>query len=366
MEDGQPALKLPYNLSQNPYEAANKFIADNELSINFLEQVADFITKNTQGATIGAPAQSSTGPDPWGSENRYRPGDADPAAAAAPPPPAPKILPQKEYLNILVARVPAIEKKIRELNTELINSGSKDVALNPTDLKTLSALRAHLEASGATKTSQSIDGGLELVIKLATQWPYKDRMPGLDILRLLAVAPDTATFSHRDHNIIDVFIAGATESNPPAENHLVMASRGFVNLFESEEGRTLAISDFEKISKVVKASIATSSNRNLLVAASTLYINYAVLFKSASAADTNFEHVIACLDALTKIVGEQKDSEVVYRAIVALGTLLTLDEEVKSAAKDVYGVEGVLTKAVGKTVDQRIKALVKEVGTLLK
>lgn len=31
IEEGKPPLKLPYNLSQNPYEAATKFITDNEL-----------------------------------------------------------------------------------------------------------------------------------------------------------------------------------------------------------------------------------------------------------------------------------------------------------------------------------------------
>jgi phospholipase A-2-activating protein len=31
IEDGKDYLKLPYNPSQNPYEAASKFITDNEL-----------------------------------------------------------------------------------------------------------------------------------------------------------------------------------------------------------------------------------------------------------------------------------------------------------------------------------------------
>lgn len=365
IEDGKPPLKLPYNLSQNPYEAATKFINDNELPISYLDQVANFITTNTQGATIGNNSQQPSGSDPWGTENRYRPGDA--AAPTTPSlPPAPKILPQKDYLNILVARVPAIEKKILELNQELIKSGSKDISLNPADVSTLAVLRQHLESSGATKSSQSIKGGLELVVKIVTQWPYKDRMPGLDLLRLLAVAPDTAKFSYRDNNIIDVLTIGATEEQPPAENHVMLAIRGFANLFESEEGRKLAQADFDKIKSVVQSATNGSSNRNLLVAASTLFINYAVLFTSNSGVASSFEHVIGCLDILTKLVGEQKDAEVVYRALVAVGTLLTLDPEVKSAAKDVFGVEAAVAKALQKASDPRIKNLSKEIGALLK
>lgn len=78
IKDGEPALKLPFNLDQNPYEVAQKFIADNELPISYLDQVANFILSNTQGATIGTTAQNTQAPgaDPWGTENRYRPGEA--------------------------------------------------------------------------------------------------------------------------------------------------------------------------------------------------------------------------------------------------------------------------------------------------
>jgi len=275
------------------------------------------------------------------------------------------MLPQKDYLNILVARPPAIEKKIVELNAELIKSGSKDVALNPAEVKTLAELRQYLEAVASKTPTQTVEGGLELVIKLVTQWPYKDRMPGLDLLRLLVVSPETAKFSQRDGNIIDVFIAGAMDTDSPAENHVMMAIRGFGNLFDSPEGRKLARHNFDKISSSIKTFIASSTNRNLLVAASTLYINYAVLFTSETATDTSFEHVIACFDVLSKIIAEQKDSEVVYRALVALGTLLTLDDEAKSAARDVYSVKGVVNKAAQSTVDKRIKELSKEVVGLL-
>lgn len=52
--------------------------------------------------------------------------------------------------------------------------------------------------------------------------------------------------------------------------------------------------------------------------------------------------------------------------MVALGTLLTIDKEVTTMAKDVYGVEGALTKAVGKASDPRIKHLAIEIRALVK
>jgi phospholipase A-2-activating protein len=362
IEDGKPPLKLPYNLSQNPYEAATKFIQDNELSITYLDQVANFITTNTKGATIGQSEPAPAGTDPWGSDNRYRPGETSTPTVAPPP----KILPQKEYLTILVARVPAIQKKLTELNQALIAGGHKDLSLNPTELSVLASLARHLESSGATKTSQSVSGGLDLAVKLTTVWPYKDRLPGLDLLRLLAVAPMTATFSHpRGGTIIDVLSQGATETHPPAENHVMMAIRAFANLFDSPEGRALAVQQFDEIQTLITSSTAGTANRNLLVAASTVYINYAVFFKSQPE-ETSFEHVLAVLDTLAKIISTQNDSEAVYRALVAVGTLLTLDDEIKSAAKDVYGIEKAVNTAVGKASDPRIRNVAAEIRVLLK
>ena len=96
IEDGKPPLKLPYNLSENPYERATKFLGDNELPLSYLDNVANFITQNTQGATLG-PEQQTGGADPYGTESRYRPGDeAQPKKA--------KVIPQQEYLNITAAK----------------------------------------------------------------------------------------------------------------------------------------------------------------------------------------------------------------------------------------------------------------------
>lgn len=95
IEDGKPPLKLPYNLSENPYERATKFLGDNELPLTYLDSVSNFITENTKGATLGQSAEAG-GADPYGTESRYRPGDGQDEQ--------PKVLPQKDYLNISAAK----------------------------------------------------------------------------------------------------------------------------------------------------------------------------------------------------------------------------------------------------------------------
>lgn len=375
IEEGKPPLRLPYNLSQNPYEAAQKFIEDNELPIAYLDQVANFITKNTQGATIGAGSSSNVpgpaGSDPWGSENRYRPG----GGSFSPPPQAPKVLPQKEYLNILVARADMMEKKIKELNHELVQSGQNGNTLSSPELHILSKLISHIEKSGSTASSQEVDGGLDVAVKLATKWDYTKRLPGLDLLRLLAVAPNTATYrSPQNESIIDILEKTVNEQQPPAENNTMLAIRAFGNLFGSVEGRQLAILSFDKVFAMTSASVQNkTTNRNLLVAVVTLAINYAVLLTSKRESilinDSKiFEYSTQWLGLLSKILKEQKDSEVLYRALVATGTLLLVEhgDEIKLASKEVYGIEEAVSQAMNKAVTPRDKNIGREIQTMLK
>lgn len=55
IEEGSTPLKLPFNLSEDPWLAAQKFIHKHDLSQYYLEQVANFIIKNTKGVTLQAP-----------------------------------------------------------------------------------------------------------------------------------------------------------------------------------------------------------------------------------------------------------------------------------------------------------------------
>ena len=146
-----------------------------------------------------------------------------------------------------------------------------------------------------------------------------------------------------------------------------MAIRAFANLFESAEGRALTLQEFNKIQQLASDTLADgkTGNRNLLVAITTLYINYAVLFSSSSSASSeDFEHSVALLDSLRVLLSTQSDSEVIYRALVAVGTLLGSGDEVKSAARDVYNLQDVVKSAVTKAKDPRVKNVGKEIADL--
>lgn len=146
--EGAPPLKLPFNNGENPYMAAQQFIHRNELSQDYLDQIATFITRNTQSVTLSAAPPSGTGgaanqfADPFTGAGRYVPsssageiggssyGSAAPTIVNPDPFTGPaaqssvsvtspqRIVPLGEngYLTFKTANLPACLKKIQELN----------------------------------------------------------------------------------------------------------------------------------------------------------------------------------------------------------------------------------------------------------
>jgi phospholipase A-2-activating protein len=144
IQAGAPSLKLPYNVSgemnnivilfffhfiDNPYAAAQSFIDRNELSQDFLDQIATFIMNNTQGASIGtgpAPQSESQQADPYTGSGRYIPGTAPvPVETGVSPqtvykPPVAKVIPMPDdgYIVFNQGNLAAIRKKLLELSDQ--------------------------------------------------------------------------------------------------------------------------------------------------------------------------------------------------------------------------------------------------------
>ncbi|KAI9676456.1 MAG: hypothetical protein M1817_000613 [Caeruleum heppii] len=389
VEEGKPPLKLPYNLSENPYEAATKFIQNNELPMTYLDQVANFITTNAQGATLGqTQASAPQGADPWGTESRYRPGEA---TTGQPSPPQtiarPNVLPQTTYLAISSANLKTIQRKIEELNHQLLAEGNKDISLNPSEISHLAALVARLDqpASAATQSSSEMRSGIDLVIKMITSWPPAQRLPGIDLLRLIAGASSAlASYNTgRGETIIDVLARSGVFTEWDRSNHVMLAVRGLGNLFQTDEGRRLVTSAFDQILALSFPSTPTSddatrSNRNIQIALATLLINFAVLLRSTSSSASSSQRALTLLPLVTNLLSTATDSEAAYRALVALGTILhrgdrntsaggdddtdNLDaEEIQEAARDVYDVLAVLRTVETRFGEPRVKGVVGEI-----
>lgn len=389
IEDGAPALKLPYNLSQNPYEVATKWLGDNELPLTYLDQVTNFIVENTKGATIGQGSGPSV--DEFGT-GRYQPGDE----AASQQPPAKKILPQESYLTLAQAKFQPAVKKIVSISATMISSGRKDFALNPTEeatlkrlienlCKTIPSLPGTIPGTASAAASQQVtvtEHDLGLVQKLVSQWPDNDRLPGLDLLRCIATSSVGAEFvDPSGGSVIDVAFRAAFHPNDGKiiENYAMMAFRVVTNLFTTEQGRQLAYQNVEKVvdyaeclvgisDTVFKGPVGFPGNRNVLIAVTTAALNYSVLGYLVSKKKVKLDgeltpEVFGLLgNVLGKIIREQNDSEVNYRALVALGTIASAGhaEVLKSV-----GADSAIREA-SKAGEDRVKKIAQEALVLLR
>ncbi|KAF2663658.1 polyubiquitin binding protein-like protein [Microthyrium microscopicum] len=368
IEEGKPALKLPYNRTQSPWEVARKFITDNKLPMTYIDSVVDFINQNTQGATIGTQSASNTAPgsDPYGTESRYRPGTTSSGSA---PPEATKILPQKTYLAITTGSHKMIVKKIKEFNDELTEQRQKDLILQPADFQILSDAMAQLEPlAGKQEATLSIPpGAINAAIHAISVWPIDKRLPWLDVLRLLtAASADTITqIASTGDSLVDrLASAGALDTSVSPDNHIMLAIRTLANLFCSAPGRALADSSFDTILTLVEP-FSTSSNKNLCIALTTLYINFASTDTSSRDLNGDADRALTLLSALTSLLNHSTDPEALYRALVAAGTVLYLGSDFVAVSKEGLEIEKAVERAEGVAKEGRITSLVKEIRVLL-
>lgn len=71
IEDGVPPLKLPFNVTDNPWDTAQQFIHKHELSQAYMDQIANFFIKNVEGVTTGVTINESAAYDPFTGGNRW-------------------------------------------------------------------------------------------------------------------------------------------------------------------------------------------------------------------------------------------------------------------------------------------------------
>ena len=64
-DESKPPAKLPYNMIDDPWHVAQKFLDDNELPQTYLDTVAKFIMQNAPGAGTVAPPAPSQYADPF-------------------------------------------------------------------------------------------------------------------------------------------------------------------------------------------------------------------------------------------------------------------------------------------------------------
>ena len=285
--------------------------------------------------------------------------------------PQQKAVPQ---LRLTLVSSAAVFKKILTVNSALVDASRKDLSLNPSAQDALALLRQMLEA-GKPVTDETTTS---IVVMMCTQWDYADRLAPLDLLRCMAPSPAVAKFhSPSTGGIVQVAVSSALDGVPvgssPNENFAMMAARTIANVFRSPQGRKViatpksehldaAVSFIERVLGFHNQPPIGQFNRNLLLALTTAALNIAVLANQQGGSVPR-EAQVRLLDALARILGKQTDPEVLFRALVATGTLIVV---VGAGEPEVRSLREVVRTAGAKVDDQRVKGVVTEILDLLR
>lgn len=108
-------LKLPFNIKDNPYRAAEQFIANHELSSNYIPQVAEFIMKNTPVYHLSTIEEDGNEDDNGNDKRKQSPSPSSPNSNF-PSSSSSLSLFLQEMDCFKDAKLSGIQKKIREYN----------------------------------------------------------------------------------------------------------------------------------------------------------------------------------------------------------------------------------------------------------
>ncbi|XP_071874817.1 phospholipase A2 activator protein [Bombus fervidus] len=311
IQDGVPPLKLPYNNDQDPWHVAQKFLHDNSLSQLFLDQVANFIIKNSQSAPVmKTDAQYA---DPFTGGSRYIPqstANTTSQESTRPDTPnssdttAPSYIPHTKYLKLEQANLSQILEKLKELN------GKQSDPLKMSSDKLESLVKLAGDEAPEQLKSDTLN-----TLKTLLNWPDDVLFPVLDITRLAVLCREVNDVLCTEELL--QIVKKHIESNALPSNQM-LTFRLLANMFSHERGEKLCLSSKDEILKLL-SELESLTNKNNQVAISTYILNLTVALNKYN--DTLGK--TQCLNAMISVLPRLNEPEAVFRTLVAMGTLLS-------------------------------------------
>ncbi|XP_015115181.1 phospholipase A-2-activating protein [Diachasma alloeum] len=323
IQDGVPPLKLPYNKTEDPWQAAQKFIHQHGLSQMFLDQVANFIVKNSDSTPALQPSSSYA--DPFTGGSRYIPGSGLPntpqPTASVPnpdpftgitasssslpdaPPSASVYIPHRSYLKLEQANAAAILDKLKEFNSKIVN----------TDKLPEETLQTVVNLINKDSSDESTEG-ITALWKILGDWPPEFSFPALDVARLAVLHP----YSNRHICSETLFpiVHRHTSSEAVAANQM-LTFRLLANMFTQEAGEQFGLNYSDDFLNLL-VNLASFGSKNNQVAISTYILNLSIALNKRD----DVQRKIRALSVIMTILPKFKEIEAIFRALVALGTLI--------------------------------------------
>lgn len=382
--------KLGFNRGENPYLAAQRFIDENELNQEFLDQIAQFIEQQVpadalrpsngnmpsdpltggsryvpggsgseSGPTSGDPLTGGSryipggggggggggtvgGSDPLTGGSRYVPGGGGNSSslstatqASKALPPARKFIPHKDGMICYKScdQLDKIQQKLSEANSEL----AKDLT---TQHQALTINEASVFGQSLIPKLKSSRGGTDLVfsdeeceiIEKILKWPTKCKgtFAALDIGRLIISTSSGCAyfFGKKNGNILNHIIKHIENVNDANAPIYIMGCRFLCNMFGNRVVRTIAKQRMNDVIQccMVNNGAAKCANRKSRETFASVLINYSVLCMEIKSSVEECETIVLCVVSLIKDFRE-RDEDVAFRLLIAMGTVMCVDDE---------------------------------------
>ncbi|KAI0006182.1 WD40-repeat-containing domain protein [Russula compacta] len=416
IQDGVPPLKLPYNVNENTFTAARRFLENNDLPLSYIDQVAQFIEKNTAGVNIGGsddygdpftvgsryrPSDStasvrsaSANSDPLTGDLRYIPGGSSavtPSAASSSfgdpftspsryvsgpsttsqSPARVSVIPVTKAVLFKQANVSAMQGKLYQFDQALRSEISTSaLAMYPDEVGHLEEVFTFLAQStaGRSPTAKLTSAHVETVIQILDRWPASQRFPVIDLARLLSGfcvdLIDNNTFFDALLRASELSVEyGASSSSKAKETNVLLVLRTVANALQ--EGTKIGDGSWiKKIFEILVNTAYENLTKGQRLALSTLLVNFSC-FTLREGVDMGLraQHIRLIADVLRL---ERADAEVAYRALVGLGNALYAAREQTASVEEatINALKTTVAELPAQFQDARINGIVSEVLTL--
>lgn len=218
-DDSGKTRLLPFSKGDNPLEATEKFIAREQISIAFKEQILNFIIKNTKGSTADNKAQNTNVQSHSQSVNQNL------------------VRLQKfpiiDYIFYFSINADALRTKFHELNDQLDPELSKHKKLIKTELAHFDSLLKKLSVQNEMHTTTLTDMELTLVENKLLKWTDEADIPILDLLRVFVLHHDASKILNSVDSGLKVALFAITFAKYDQEKFFILILKLMSNLFKN-------------------------------------------------------------------------------------------------------------------------------------
>jgi len=186
-------------------------------------------------------------------------------------------------------------------------------AMEGNEMNTFNEMIDILSDTSKYNISKFSDQQIKLLFDKLINWPVELRFPILDLLRMVVTHPDGARRLNSNSNLLTLIIQSGFAQ--PSSSNQMLALRFIANMFTFDFFVATLKSNIQPVLQLVIECVKME-NKNIRIAASTIILNYASVLLTQKDFDK-----LQLISIISEILKAEQEEEVIYRTLVALGTL---------------------------------------------